>query len=141
MHSDEGSRRHLNVISDAPASTSVDLVLDDEGRAPPAGDVDPEALRARAVGALRSVYDPEIPVNIYDLGLVYRLAVDDAGVVEVDMTLTSPACPIAGHLLREVHDALRHLAEVSRVRTRLVWDPPWTPDRMSEAVRLELGLL
>jgi FeS assembly SUF system protein len=141
MHSDQGSRRHLNVMNDASLPASADLVLDDAGGAPPAGDVDPEALRACATAALRSVYDPEIPVNIYDLGLIYRLAVDDAGVVQVDLTLTSPGCPVAGHLLREVHDRLRRLTDVSRVRTRLVWDPPWTPDRMSQAVRLELGLL
>jgi len=117
------------------------LVLEGEGLAPPSGDVDPEQLRSRLISALRAVYDPEIPVNIYDLGLVYELGVDDAGSVAVKLTLTAPACPIADEIVREVHEKLRATADVSHVVTELVWDPPWSPDRMSQAVRLELGLL
>ena len=128
-------------LSDADSSSPDSTVLDDVGRMPPAGDVDIEALRARLVAALRTVYDPEIPVNVYDLGLVYRLYVDDVGDVQVEMTLTAPSCPIAGEIVAEVHDKLRATPDVARVRTRLVWDPPWSTDRISPAVRLELGLL
>ena len=116
-------------------------LLDDVGRTPPAGEVDVEALRARLIAALRTVYDPEIPVNVYDLGLLYRLDVDEVGQVQVEMTLTAPACPIAEEIVAEVHEKLRATPEVARVRTWLVWEPPWSTDRMSPAVKLQLGLL
>ena len=97
-------------------------------------------LTAEAVTeALKDVYDPEIPVNIVDLGLVYSVQVNE-GEVEIDMTLTSPACPVAGILPGEVADKARAVPGVTDVHVELVWDPPWTPDRMSEAARLELGM-
>ena len=125
---------HLSAAADS-------VVLDDPGLAPPTGEVDVEELRARLLGALRTVYDPELPVNVYDLGLIYRLQVDAHGSVETDMTLTAPACPIAGEIVSEVHGKVRAIPGVASARTRLVWEPPWSPDRMSQAVRLELGLL
>ncbi len=100
-----------------------------------------ERIRQAVINALQTVYDPEIPVNIYELGLVYRLEVSTAGVVVVEMTLTSPACPVAGSLPGEVESKLQTIPGVSAVQVELVWDPPWTMDRMSEAARLELGLL
>ncbi|MEW8586201.1 MAG: DUF59 domain-containing protein, partial [Candidatus Thiodiazotropha sp.] len=89
----------------------------------------------------RSVYDPEIAVNIYDLGLIYRLDVDDAGKVEVDMTLTAPACPVAGTLPHEVGRAIDAVPGVTDAIVRVVWQPPWSQERMSEEARFQLGLL
>jgi len=102
--------------------------------------VGPPDLVAKVIAALRTVYDPEIPVDIYELGLVYRLHVTDEGRVAVDMTLTSPACPVAGNLPAEVERSVRSVPGVKDVSVQLVWDPPWSMDRMSEAARLELGL-
>lgn len=99
-------------------------------------------LRERAVEALKSVYDPEIPVNIYDLGLIYTLDVDEAeGVLAVDMTLTAPGCPVAQTFPGVVEQRLREVDGVEEVTVRLVWDPPWTQDRMTDAAKLQLGLL
>src|SRR5215831_13710495 len=99
------------------------------------------SLRERVEDALRGVYDPEIPVNIYELGLIYELEVSTEGVVEVKMTLTTPNCPAAGAMPGEIETKLRALDGVSDVHVELVWDPPWDKSRMSEAARLELGLL
>jgi FeS assembly SUF system protein len=99
------------------------------------------ALKDAVLGSLRTVYDPEIPVNLVDLGLIYDLAVDAAGKVVVEMTLTSPGCPVAGTLPGEVENAVRQVAGVSDVRVKLVWTPPWHQDLMTEAAKLELGLL
>jgi FeS assembly SUF system protein len=128
-------------MNSQPAPADPGPLLDDPGQSPPAGAVDPEALRTRLVTALRSVYDPELPVNVYDLGLIYQLDVDDVGQVKVQLTLTAPACPVADQVVAEVHAKLRATADVARVQTQLVWDPPWSLDRMSEAARLELGFL
>jgi len=98
-------------------------------------------LRARVIDALRTVYDPEIPVNIYDLGLVYGLDVDDeSGHVAIRMTLTAPGCPVAQAFPAVVEESVMDAAGVSAVRVELVWDPPWTKARMSDAARLELGM-
>jgi FeS assembly SUF system protein len=99
------------------------------------------ALGEALVAALRKVYDPEIPVNIYDLGLIYRLDVDAAGRVEVDMTLTAPACPVAGTMPGQVGRVIESVPGVSAAIVRLVWDPPWSQGRMTEEARLQLGLL
>ncbi len=99
-------------------------------------------LEQKVIEALRTVYDPEIPVNIYELGLVYNIDVDpEQGRVEVAMTLTTPNCPVAGSMPAAVEERLRMIEELREVRVNLVWDPPWTPERMSEAARLELGFL
>jgi FeS assembly SUF system protein len=97
-------------------------------------------LEQRIVAALKSCYDPEIPVNIYELGLIYSIAIDQKAKVEVTMTLTTPACPVAGALLGEVEHRVRKVEGVREARVELVWDPPWNPNMMSEAARLELGL-
>ncbi len=99
-----------------------------------------EQLRKEIVRVLRTVHDPEIPVNIYDLGLVYNIEIDNAGSVQILMTLTSPACPVAGMLVAQVETKVKTVEAVSDARVELVWDPPWTVDRMSEAARLELNL-
>src|SRR3990172_10613491 len=93
----------------------------------------PEEIRGRIVEALHTVYDPEIPVDIYELGLVYDVSVDEAGKASIRMTLTSPACPAAEALPPEVETKARGVPGVTTVLLELVWDPPWTPERMSEA--------
>jgi FeS assembly SUF system protein len=97
------------------------------------------SLDHRIIAALREVYDPEIPVNIYDLGLIYRIDCDDMGVVEIDMTLTAPGCPVAQTFPGTVEAAVQNVEGVAAAEVDLVWEPPWTPDRMSEAAKLELG--
>ncbi len=98
-------------------------------------------LRDRVVRALKQVFDPEIPVNIYDLGLIYRLDVDaETGKVAIDMTLTAPACPVAQTFPCTVECAVGAVEGVTGVHVELVWDPPWTRERMSEAAKLTLGM-
>ncbi len=96
--------------------------------------------QASVVAAISTVYDPEIPVNIFELGLIYKVDIDAAGKVDVEMTVTAPACPVADILPVEVAEKIRGIAGVTDVNVDLVWDPPWTPDRMSETARLELGM-
>ena len=107
---------------------------------PEAGDKD-GALEAHVIEALKTVRDPELPVNLVDLGLIYELVVQRDGAVYVEMTLTAPSCPVAGSLPGEVEKAIRTVPGVTDARVKLVWTPPWTKDRMSEEAKLELGLL
>jgi len=95
----------------------------------------------RIVKVLKTIYDPEIPVNIYDLGLVYKLDVSDEGDVEIEMTLTAPNCPVAGSLVDAVEREANAVEGVKQVRVDLTWDPPWSLERTSEEGKLELGLL
>jgi FeS assembly SUF system protein len=97
-------------------------------------------IKPRVIEALSTVYDPEIPVNIFELGLIYDVIVDSAGVVGVKMTLTAPACPAAQTLPVEVRDKVRRISGVSDARVEIVWDPPWSKDRMSDAAKLQLGM-
>lgn len=99
------------------------------------------ALEAAIMENLKTVYDPEIPVNIYDLGLIYSIDVDDDNKVEVKMTLTAPNCPMADDLLREVHEKVNATKGVKEANIKLVFDPPWDKSMMSEEAMLELGLL
>lgn len=99
------------------------------------------ALKSRIVDALRTVFDPEIPVNIYDLGLIYGLDADESGQVRIRMTLTSANCPIAQDFPETVEYRLRRVPGVSDVEVELVWEPPWGRERMSQAALLELGML
>jgi FeS assembly SUF system protein len=98
-----------------------------------------ETVREKIVEALRTVYDPEIPVDIYELGLIYEILVDDSGDVKVLMTLTAPGCPVADSLPEEVRQKVLSVEEVKSAEVELVWDPPWDPGKMSEAARLTLG--
>lgn len=100
-----------------------------------------DTLIASIVAALRTVHDPEIPVNIYDLGLIYRIEPQDDGLVEIDMTLTAPGCPVAGEMLSWVEKAVIEIDGIDKVEVRLVFDPPWDSSRMTDEVKLELGLL
>ena len=101
----------------------------------------PTTLRDHVVEALRTVFDPEIPVNIYDLGLIYGIETSESGAVDITMTLTAPNCPAAGVLPGEVDDKVQAVEGVTDVHVSLVWEPPWDRSRMSEAAKLELGLL
>ena len=93
------------------------------------------------ISVLKTIYDPEIPVNIYDLGLVYTINVDDQNYVTIGMTLTSPNCPVAESLPVEVRDKLNSIDGVEFVKVDILWEPPWNPDMMSEVAKLELGYL
>ena len=107
--------------------------------APLAAGISP-ATEEAIVEAIKTVYDPEIPVNLYDLGLIYRLDRAENGDVAIDMTLTAPACPVAGMMPGKVADAVASVEGVGEVEVRLVWDPPWTKDRMSEDAKLALDI-
>jgi len=99
-----------------------------------------QAIEADVVDALKTVYDPEIPVDIYELGLIYNIDVRDDRSVEVRLTLTSPMCPVAGSLPPEVEAKVAQIAGVKSASVDLVWEPPWNPSMMSEAAKLELGM-
>lgn len=101
----------------------------------------PDALKEKVVEAVKTCYDPEIPVNIYELGLVYDISVSPSSEVAVKMTLTSPACPAAQSLPGEVEDKIRVMARPKDVKVEVVWDPPWNPGMMSEAAKLQLGMM
>jgi FeS assembly SUF system protein len=121
-------RLSLPLNEDKPSPTS----------APP---LDADAmLEEKVIAALCTCYDPEIPVNIYELGLIYALQVDPAGEVSIRMTLTSPACPVAGALPADVQSKVQAVPGVTSAKVELVWDPPWEMSRMSEEARLQLGL-
>ena len=136
-------------ISPAPASPeAVDAASETEDASakdnPPSVSLTSVApddtLLNRVIAGVREVYDPEIPLNIYDLGLIYRIDITEESHIAIDMTLTSPMCPVAGSLPGEVEMAARGVDGVAEVVVELVWDPPWGPEVMSEAARLELGI-
>ena len=97
-------------------------------------------IKNRVIEEIKKIYDPEIPVNIYELGLIYKLEIDDKNKVNVDMTLTSPNCPVAESLPNQVKENIMKVDGVSDVELKLVWEPPWDKDKMSEAAKLELNL-
>tara|TARA_A100001011_G_scaffold255918_1_gene264170 strand:+ start:259 stop:561 length:303 start_codon:yes stop_codon:yes gene_type:complete len=97
-------------------------------------------LKEKIIKEIKKVYDPEIPVNIYELGLIYKIEINEKNVVKVDMTLTSPNCPVAESLPRKVKEYILKVKGVSDVKLDLVWDPPWDQSKMSEAAKLDLGL-
>lgn len=99
-----------------------------------------EELKEKVIQALKGVFDPEIPVNIYDLGLIYDVDIDEEGLVQVKMTLTTPGCPVAQTFPGTVEQAVNQVDGVKDCTVELVWEPPWTQDRMTEAARLELGI-
>ncbi len=101
---------------------------------------DNEVIKDAVILALKGVYDPEIPVNIYDLGLIYDVVINDEGHVDVKMTLTTPGCPVAQTFPGTVEQAVNQVDGVSDCTVELVWEPPWTQERMTEAARLELGI-
>ncbi|NIR47068.1 DUF59 domain-containing protein [candidate division KSB1 bacterium] len=98
-------------------------------------------LKDKIIEVIRTCYDPEIPVNIYELGLIYDIIIDENQNANVKMTLTSPACPAAGTLPGEVEDKIRALPELNEVKVDVVWEPQWNPDMMSDVARYELGMM
>jgi FeS assembly SUF system protein len=106
----------------------------------PDGETKPALTEDAIIGAIATVYDPEIPVNIYELGLIYAIEIAPAGDVKVEMTLTAPACPSAQELPIMVRDAIAKIEGVGEVNVETVWDPPWDPSRMSEDARLSLNM-
>lgn len=100
-----------------------------------------ERITADVIGQLKSVYDPEIPTDIYELGLIYKVELEDDRLLKVTMTLTAPGCPVAGEMPEWVREACEVVAGVRRVEVEMTFDPPWTPDRMSDEARLELNML
>jgi FeS assembly SUF system protein len=109
--------------------------------APPSRTIQKKLLEAKVIQALRKIYDPEIPIDIYELGLIYDIEIHDDDSVKVQMTLTAPACPVAGSLPGQVEQQIESIPEVKSAEVVLVWDPPWSRDRMSEAALLQLGML
>ena len=120
----------------APETTAAEA----EVERPEAGE-DDLALMAPVLAALKTVRDPEIPMDLVELGLIYELIVKQGGTVYVEMTLTTPHCPVAASMPGEVETAIRTVPGVNDVRVKLVWTPPWGPERMSEEARLELGMV
>ena len=108
---------------------------------PASGLLTPGEIKEQVIGVLRETYDPEIPVDVYELGLVYGIDVTPEGAVAVTMTLTSPMCPVAGTLPPEVEGKIRDLGGVTSAKVNVVWDPPWTMEMMTEAAKLQLGML
>jgi FeS assembly SUF system protein len=129
--------KKLNVIQAPPpeapeaTNTTADLVMDAEKTA---------ALKPAIIKAISTVFDPEIPVNIYELGLIYDVIVDAAGVAGVRMTLTAPGCPVAQSLPVDVANKVKSVDGVTDARVDIVWEPAWTKDRMSDAAKLQLGM-
>ena len=99
-----------------------------------------ERITQDVVTALKTVFDPEIPVDIYELGLIYKVDLDDDRTMHIQMTLTAPGCPVAGEIPIWVRDAILPVDGVKEVEVEILWDPPWTPDNMSEAAKLDLGM-
>ena len=97
-------------------------------------------IRTKVIEQIKKIYDPEIPVNIYELGLIYKIEVDNKNKVNIDMTLTTPNCPVAESLPKQVKDTIMKVEGVSDVNLNLVWEPAWSKDKMSEAAKLELNL-
>ena len=98
------------------------------------------SLKEKVISEIKKIYDPEIPVNIYELGLIYKIEISKENKVNVDMTLTSPNCPVAESLPKQVKDIIMKVEGVSDVDLKLVWEPPWDKDKMSEAAKLELNI-
>jgi FeS assembly SUF system protein len=117
------------------------LKRNDDAERAQANEFENLSLEDRVIDALRTVYDPEIPVNIYDLGLIYGIQVDSASNVQIQMTLTAPGCPVAQTFPGTVEERVKMVEGVADAKVELVWEPPWDRERMSEAAKLELGML
>lgn len=105
------------------------------------GKLDIDQLKEAVITALKTVYDPEIPVNIYDLGLIYAVDIDAVGNANIQMTLTTPGCPVAQTFPQTVEETVKAVAGITDAKVELVWDPPWTQEKMTEAAKLQLGIL
>ncbi len=138
---DPSSEDHIE--GTRPMDSGVESTAADGETTPasPIARIQSDLLKAEVIELIKTCYDPEIPVDIYALGLIYGVEADAAtGRVDIKMTLTSPACPVAGSLPPEVEKKVGALESVTEAKVEIVWDPPWTPDKMSEAARLQLNL-
>ena len=131
QHAAEGGSDNLTTQEAAPNAVATQSALGEDETARLTDDI---------IAALKTVYDPEIPADIYELGLIYRVDIKDDRSIDVDMTLTTPNCPAAADLPAAVHNAVASVAGVGPVDVKIVWEPPWTPDRMSEEARLVLNM-
>ena len=125
-------------MTDSPDATTSDLPLEKTPSSVPKEEL--EALTAEIVKALKTVYDPEIPADIYELGLIYNVDIDDGRFVAIDMTLTAPACPVAGEMPGWVENAVSAVPGVSGAKVNMVFDPPWDQSRMSDEARVALDM-
>ena len=123
--------------NDTPSPTAAEALAE----SPDSGPVDIESLRERIVATLREIYDPEIPVNIYDLNLIYDIKIGESAMVDIEMTLTAPGCPVADTFPGIVESRVREVEGVSDARVELVWEPPWGLEMIGDEVKLQLGLL
>ncbi len=128
-------------IIDLSTSEPVETAQAETSGAASIPDVELERITADIIRSLKTVYDPEIPVDIYELGLIYKVDLDDDRLLTVDMTLTAPGCPVAGEMPGWVEGAVRGVEGVEDVRVNMTFDPPWTPEKMSDEAKLELGWL
>lgn len=117
-----------------------DIKTERSAAQPEDSNAEASTVKEKVIEALRTVYDPEIPVNIYELGLIYDLKISPEGVADVEMTLTSPMCPVAGSLPGEVQAKVQSVEGVAKANVELVWDPPWSMEKMSEEAKLQLGI-
>ncbi len=136
---DTSAPRRADAAPGANAAPGVDAAPA-AANAAPLTDEEIRQLHERIVAALATCYDPEIPVNIYELGLIYGIDIEPSGAVAIRMTLTSPACPVAGTLPPEVQRKVQAVAGTTSAKVDVVWDPPWDKNRMSEAARIQLGM-
>ena len=135
---DDAAEKTVDLPPAAPEVTEQNRIIPSISAAIPEDEV--ARITADLIGVLKTVYDPEIPVDIYELGLIYKVDLDDDRHMTIDMTLTAPGCPVAGEMPRHVEHSVRGMVpELESVTVELVWDPPWDKDMMSEAARLELG--
>jgi FeS assembly SUF system protein len=135
---DKPNRVHLDTIEESPAPAAAPPA--EPSAAAPDAPLVPAQVEEKIIAQLKTCFDPEIPVNIYELGLIYGIQVEPAGDVVLRLTLTSPSCPAAGSLPGEVQQKAASVPGVKSVKVDLVWDPPWDPSRMSEGARLQLGM-
>lgn len=131
----------LKVVGNEEESQPSKPVAGDPVPMPGVGTIEPGSLKEKVVEALKTVYDPEIPVNIYELGLIYELDVAESNDVKITMTLTAPGCPVAGQIVEEVNSKVAAVEDVNAVDVQLTWDPPWCMDYMSDAARLALNMM
>lgn len=137
----ERRERDMIDLSAGVAEPRVEAVAAPAGSQPDLPDEEIERITRDVIAALKSVHDPEIPSDIYELGLIYQVDLEDEGVLKVEMTLTAPACPVAGEMPGWVQDACETVDGVDRADVTLTFDPPWTPERMSDEAKLTLNML
>lgn len=137
----ERRERDMIDLAAGPAEPQVDGVDAPKGAQPDLPPEEVERITKDVIAALKSVHDPEIPSDIYELGLIYQVDLEDEGVLKVEMTLTAPGCPVAGEMPGWVKDACETVDGVARADVSLTFDPPWTPERMSDEAKLTLNML